>query len=148
LWWLIIFIFYIYAFIRRLNIFVLFLWCKISFFLAFSISLFHLFQWLLSLSLQVEEIVRAAGLDQVQMAQMTGGLSSLLAAKDEVLRQTRFELLKAQKGFNDSLEAVVARLRELGLPEEEVQAIAKSCEKERLAKDVSLAPAAGIVAAL
>lgn len=74
-------------------------------------------------ALQVEEIMRAANLDANQVARMMSSLNQMLAAKEEVLKDIRFSVIKLQKSFNDSLDIYSAKLHELGIPDEEVAAM-------------------------
>jgi uncharacterized coiled-coil DUF342 family protein len=94
---------------------------------------------------QVEEIVRAANLDPAEVARMMASLNQMLVAKDEVLRGTKFEVVKLKKSFNDSLEALCAKMKELGIPaEEEMQEIGFNLEM--LPSGTTSAPAMGLVA--
>jgi len=71
-------------------------------------------------ALQVEEIIRAANLDSAEMARVMSSLNQMLAAKDEALRDVRFLVVKLQKTYNDSLDVFTAKLKELGIPEQEI----------------------------
>jgi hypothetical protein len=71
-------------------------------------------------STQVEEIIRAANLDGIEMARVMTSLNQVLAAKDDALKEYRFVSVKLKKSFNDSLDTFKAKMRELGLPEEEI----------------------------
>jgi hypothetical protein len=93
---------------------------------------------------QVEEIVRAANLDPAEVARMMSSLNQMLVAKDEVLRDTKFSVVKLQKSFNDSLEALYAKMKELGIPPEEMQDVGFSLEM--LPAGTTSAPAVGLVA--
>jgi hypothetical protein len=72
---------------------------------------------------QVEEIVRAANLDQSEMARVMDTLNQMLSAKDDALRDVRFLVVKLQKTYNDSLETFYAKLKDLGIPDAELQAL-------------------------
>ena len=93
---------------------------------------------------QVEEVIRAANLDSSEVTRMMGSLNQMLAAKDEVLRETKFNVVKLQKSFNDSLETLCAKLRELGIPDEAVRTI--GFQLEQLPNGGTSAPAVGLVA--
>mmetsp|Transcript_539 Transcript_539/g.680 ORF Transcript_539/g.680 Transcript_539/m.680 type:complete len:477 (+) Transcript_539:32-1462(+) len=93
---------------------------------------------------QVEEIVRAANLDSAEVARMMASLNQMLVAKDEVLSSNKFAVVKLQKSFNDSLEALCAKMKELGIPAEEMQDIGFSLEM--LPLGTTSAPAVGLVA--
>ena len=94
--------------------------------------------------MQVEEIIQAANLDSGEVARMMASLNQMLAAKDEALRDTRFNVIKLQKSFNDSLETFTAKMVELGIPEEEVLRVGFT--KERLPLGATTAPAISLIA--
>jgi len=79
--------------------------------------------------LQVEEIIRAANLDSGEMTRVMETLNQMLAAKDEALRNVRFLVVKLQKTYNDSLETFTAKLKDLGVPESEIQALNFNAEQ-------------------
>ncbi len=97
-------------------------------------------------AVQVEEIIRAANLDSNEVARMMTSLHQMLAAKDDVLKDSKFMLAKLQKSFNDSLETFVAKMKELGIPEDEVASM--GFQLEVLPIGTSSAPAIGLVAKL
>jgi chromosome segregation ATPase len=94
-------------------------------------------------ALQVEEIIRAANLDSNEVARMMSSLNQTLAAKDEVLRDLRFNVVKLQKGYNDSLEAFLSKLKELGIPADEISEI--SFKMEQLPPGSTTAPVPSLV---
>ena len=79
-------------------------------------------------SMQVDEIIRAANLDSTEMTRVMESLNQMLAAKDEALRDVRFLVIKLQKTYNDSLVTFTAKLKDLGIPEHEVQLLGFSPE--------------------
>ena len=95
-------------------------------------------------AMQVEEIIQAANLDSGEVARMMSSLNQMLAAKDEALRDARFNVIKLQKSFNDSLDTFTAKMVELGIPEEEVLRV--GFVKERLPAGASTAPAISLIA--
>lgn len=95
-------------------------------------------------SVQVEEIVKAANLDPNEVARMMSNLNQMLAAKDELLQNVRFNVVKLQKSFNDSLEALCSKMKNLGIPEEELKNLGFSLEPLPLGS--TNAPAMGLVA--
>lgn len=97
-------------------------------------------------ALQVEEIIRAANLDGNEVARMMSSLNQTLAAKDEVLRDLKFQVVKLQKGYNDSLEAYLSKLKELGIPVEELNEI--NFKLEQLPIGSTTAPVPSLVAKL
>jgi len=74
-------------------------------------------------AVQVEEIIRAANLDATEISHVMTSLNQMLAAKDDALRQIKFQAVKLQKTFNDSLETFTAKLSELGIPEDEISSL-------------------------
>jgi hypothetical protein len=90
-------------------------------------------------ALQVEEIIRAANLDSGEMARVMASLNQMLTAKDDALRDVRFLVVKLQKTFNDSLETFSAKLKELGIPSEELEIMGFT--KENLPSGATDAPA-------
>ena len=74
-------------------------------------------------AVQVEEIIRAANLDATEISHVMTSLNQMLAAKDDALRQIKFQAIKLQKTFNDSLETFTAKLSELGIPEDEINSL-------------------------
>lgn len=74
-------------------------------------------------ALQVEEIIRAANLDAAEMSRVMSSLNQMLAAKDDALRNSRFQVVRLKKAFNDALETFVAKLKALGIPEEETSSL-------------------------
>lgn len=73
--------------------------------------------------LQVEEIIRAANLDQGEMARVMETLHQMLGAKDDALKNVKFLVVKLQKTYNDSLDTYFAKLKDLGIPDGELQAL-------------------------
>jgi mRNA-degrading endonuclease HigB of HigAB toxin-antitoxin module len=71
-------------------------------------------------ALQVEEIIRAANLDAGEMARVISSLNQMLAAKDDALQDVRFLALRLKKAYNDSLDTFTAKLKELGIPSDEI----------------------------
>ncbi len=97
-------------------------------------------------ALQVEEIIRAANMDSGEVARMMTSLNQMLAAKEEVLKDVRFNVIMLQKSFNDTLEVFVAKMKELGIPEEEV--LGMGFNLEPLPPGATSAPAVGLITQL
>ncbi len=89
--------------------------------------------------MQVEEIIRAANLDSSEMARVMETLNQMLAAKDEALKNVRFLVVKLQKTYNDSLDTFYAKLRDLGIPDTELDQL--GFRAEELPKESTGAPA-------
>jgi growth arrest-specific protein 8 len=94
--------------------------------------------------LQVEEIIRAANLDSSEMARVMETLNQMLAAKDEALKNVRFLVVKLKKTYNDSLDTFYAKLRDMGIPETELDMLGFA--NEDLPKESTGAPAGLIYA--
>jgi growth arrest-specific protein 8 len=94
--------------------------------------------------LQVEEIIRAANLDSSEMARVMETLNQMLAAKDEALKNVRFLVVKLKKTYNDSLDTFYAKLRDMGIPESELDML--GFINEDLPKESTGAPAGLIYA--
>lgn len=97
-------------------------------------------------AMQVEEIIRAANLDSGEVARMMSSLNQMLAAKDDMLKDIRFSVIKLQKSFNDSLEIYLAKMKELGIPDEDIENVGFSLEP--LPVGTTTAPAVQLVAQL
>lgn len=93
--------------------------------------------------MQVQEIIQAANLDSNEVTRMMSSLHQMLAAKDEALREAKFSVIKLQKAFNDSLETFVAKMKELGVPEEELRNT--GFQMESLPIGSTAAPAVGLI---
>ena len=94
-------------------------------------------------ALQVEEIIQAASLDGGEVARMMASLTQMLTAKDEMLRNIHFNVVKLQKGFNDSLETFTAKMKELGIPDAEIRSVGFSLEP--LPVGATNAPSSGLI---
>ena len=77
---------------------------------------------------QVEEIMKSAGLDGSEMSVVMSSLNAMLLAKEEEVKQARFGVVKMKKTYNDSLQTLHARMRQLGIPEDEIQDMGFSLE--------------------
>jgi hypothetical protein len=69
---------------------------------------------------QVEEIIRAANLDNGEMARVADSLRQMLVAKNETLKNATFLLVKMKKAYNDSLETFYSKLKTLGVPSTDI----------------------------
>jgi growth arrest-specific protein 8 len=94
-------------------------------------------------ALQVEEIIQAANLDANEVARMMTSLNQMMSAKEDVLKDLRFSVVKLQKSFNDTLEAFIAKLKELGVPADEMSQLV--ARMERLPEGCTPAPVASLV---
>lgn len=71
-------------------------------------------------AVQIEEIIRAANLDTNEITRVMLSLNQMLAAKDESLQQAKFTLIRLQKTFNDQMDSVMAKFRDIGISGEEI----------------------------
>lgn len=97
-------------------------------------------------ALQVEEIIRSANLDSNEVARMIGALSQMLSAKEDVLKDLKFSVVKLQKAFNDSREAFVAKMKGFGIPMEDIAIQMDVFQLEVLPEGATTGPAATLVA--
>jgi hypothetical protein len=70
---------------------------------------------------QVDEIMKSAGLDGREMGVVMSSLNAMLVAKEEEVKRGRFEVIRMKKTYNDTYQTLSARMRQLGIPEEELQ---------------------------
>lgn len=89
-------------------------------------------------AIQVEEVIHAANLDSGEMVRVVSSLNQMLAAKDDALREVKFLVIKLQKNFNDAHETFAAKLKGLGIPEEEFRKLGYL--QERLPPGATSAP--------
>lgn len=94
--------------------------------------------------LQVEEIIQAANLDANEVSRMISSINQMMAAKEEVLRDLKFQVVKLQKGYNDSLAAFIAKLKELGIPSDDI--LEREFKLEPLPVGCTSAPVSSLVA--
>lgn len=88
---------------------------------------------------QVEEIIHAANLDPSEMARVMASLNQMLSAKEDALKDVRFLVVKLKKSFNDTLETFSAKMKQLGIPENEISNLGFAAEK--LPSGTTTAPA-------
>lgn len=94
-------------------------------------------------SAQIEEIVQAANLDSAEIGRIMSSLNQMLSAKEDALKDIRFLVVKLKKSFNDTLDTFTAKLKILGIPEEEITGL--GFVQEQLPLGSTTAPA-GLVA--
>ena len=80
-------------------------------------------------AMQVEEVIHAANLDSGEMVRVVGSLNQMLAAKDDAIKEVKFLVIKLQKTFNDSYGTFSAKLKALGISEDEFRKLGFSLEK-------------------
>lgn len=72
---------------------------------------------------QVHQIVGAAGLDAFEMATVADDLQSTLAQRNRHIKDTRYELVRMTKVYNDSLRTFSQKLLDLGIPQPEIDSL-------------------------
>jgi chromosome segregation ATPase len=95
-------------------------------------------------ALQVEEIIQAANLDPNEVARMMSSLNQMLAAKEELLRDLKFNAIQMQKSFNDSYQTFTAKMKELGISQQAIDSM--GFQLETLPTGATTAPVPALVA--
>ena len=72
---------------------------------------------------QVAQIVNAAGLDVLEMDHISATLENTLAQRNQSIRDTRYELVRMTKCYNDALRTYTQKLIELGIPTNEIESM-------------------------
>ena len=70
--------------------------------------------------LQVHQIAKAADLDAPEMDRVGDALKTTLAQRNRSIRDTRNDLVRMTKCYNDALRTLTQRLLELGIPKPEI----------------------------
>lgn len=95
-------------------------------------------------ALQVEEIIRSANLDSAEVTRMVSALNQMLSAKEDVLKDLKFGVVKLQKTYNDTRDAFLAKMKEFGIPQEEIDG--EVFRVEQLPVGATTGPASTLVA--
>ena len=72
---------------------------------------------------QTAQIVTAAGLDAEALGRAHAELEGDLAQKNELLRDAKYDRVRAQKAYNDALRTYSQKLVDLGIPSPEIDAM-------------------------
>ncbi|KAJ8598149.1 hypothetical protein CTAYLR_007357 [Chrysophaeum taylorii] len=72
---------------------------------------------------QVSQIINAAGLDSFEMDRIGASLHSTLAQRNQGIRETRYELVRMTKCYNDALRTYTQKLLDLGIPKVEIDSM-------------------------
>lgn len=72
---------------------------------------------------QVKQIIDAAGLDAFEMERIGESLRRTLAQRNQSIRDTRYELVRMTKSYNDALRTYTQKLLDLGIPNSEVDSM-------------------------
>mmetsp|Transcript_2976 Transcript_2976/g.8698 ORF Transcript_2976/g.8698 Transcript_2976/m.8698 type:complete len:479 (+) Transcript_2976:40-1476(+) len=72
---------------------------------------------------QAAQIVDAAGIDASEAAHTNATLENTLAARNESIRDTHYELIRMTKCYNDALRTYTQKLIELGIPTGEIDSM-------------------------
>lgn len=94
---------------------------------------------------QVEEIISAAKLDSNEVARMMTSLNHMLTAKDNMLNQLKFDIVKLQKSYNDSLGTYQSKMKELGIPADDPLMLEINNTLEVLPLGTSSAPVPSLI---
>ena len=94
--------------------------------------------------MQVEEIIRSANLDSSEVTRMVSALNQMLSAKDDVLKDLKFGVVKLQKTYNDTRDAFLAKMKEFGIPQEEIDG--EMFRVEQLPAGATTGPASTLIA--
>ena len=65
---------------------------------------------------QVAQVVEASALDAEEVARLTTGIGDLLEARSSTVRDLRYQVTRAAKGYNDTLRTLAARMARAGVP--------------------------------
>jgi myosin heavy subunit len=93
--------------------------------------------------LQVQEIIGAANLDANEVARIITSLNYMLTAKDDALKNLKLNAIKLQKSFHDLLLGYISKLKELGVPTDDIAELISKMEK--LPEGSTEAPMASLV---
>ena len=72
---------------------------------------------------QTAQIATAAGLDAGELGRVHADLEQKLARRNEAIRDTRYELVRMTKCYNDALRTYTQKLGELGIPNNEIDSM-------------------------
>jgi len=72
---------------------------------------------------QLNEIVEAAALDQEEVGHIVGSLDEMVAAKNAIIKDLQYSVLRMTKGYNDALRTYTEKLVEIGIPKDEIEAM-------------------------
>mmetsp|Transcript_28725 Transcript_28725/g.37687 ORF Transcript_28725/g.37687 Transcript_28725/m.37687 type:complete len:483 (+) Transcript_28725:59-1507(+) len=74
-------------------------------------------------STQLTEIVEAANLDRDEVSHLMGSLDEMVAAKNAIIKDLQYGVLRCSKGYNDALRTYTEKLLKIGIPQEEIDAM-------------------------
>ncbi|CAK4072037.1 unnamed protein product [Aphanomyces euteiches] len=72
---------------------------------------------------QLDEILAAANLDGGQVHLVTEKLDNLLSSKNDKIRDLQYQVAKASKAYNDALRTYESKMRDFGLPDEDIRTL-------------------------
>ena len=72
---------------------------------------------------QLDEILRAANLDPVEIKRVTTNLESVLSSKNADIQDLKYRLSRASKAYNDTHRTLESKLGALGIPEEDFETL-------------------------
>jgi hypothetical protein len=70
---------------------------------------------------QFNKVLSAANLDPAELAHVTERLDQMLRVRNELIKNLQYDVMRVSKTFNDTLRSYEAKMREFGIPEDEIQ---------------------------
>jgi len=70
---------------------------------------------------QFHEVLTAANLDPAELSHVTQRLDEMLAVRNELIRNLQYDVARVSKAYNDTMRTYQGKLREFGIPEDELQ---------------------------
>merc|ERR1711865_965330 len=69
---------------------------------------------------QFNKVLSAANLDPTELSHMTERLDEMLRVRNDLIKNLQYDVMRVSKTFNDTLRSYEAKMREFGIPEEEI----------------------------
>ena len=70
---------------------------------------------------QFTSVLRASNLDPLVLSSVTKKLDDVLSAKNEQIEELKYETIKVTKAHNDLVRVYQAKLRKMGVPEDQIK---------------------------
>jgi hypothetical protein len=67
--------------------------------------------------------LRAANLEAGAVQRVTDKLDSILTSKNAKIRELQYQVAKASKAYNDTLRTYESKMRDYGIPDEDIRTI-------------------------
>jgi hypothetical protein len=68
----------------------------------------------------------------------------MLSAKENILKDLKFQVVKLKKSYNDTRDALISKMKEFGIPENEISI--ENFPDENLPRGATTGPASTLVA--